>query len=203
MLAIIGCPAATPASKEPKPEEEQGPSPVFLETMDEFGVTYPAGREIATLLLPPATAGRGALTYSLSPNVPGLTFDANARTLSGTPSEVGDYAMAYRATDTEGATATLNFTITVEQSTVVRTILSAVAASGVEGRLRFENVPAPGGGPAIALTGNVVGINGGSFFLDVDSDRPADKLLVSIGGEPFGYYEVDVGSTHSPHRLTG
>ena len=197
-LALIGCPAATPASKE-----EQGPSPVFLETMDEFELTYPAGREIGTLLLPPATAGRGALTYSLSPDVPGLTFDANARTLSGTPTEAGDYAMAYRVTDAKKATATLNFTITVEESTVVRTIVSAVAAGDAEGRLRFENVPAPGGGPATAMTGNIVVTRGGSFFVDVDSDRPADKLLVSIGGEAFGYYEVDVDSTRSPHRLTG
>ena len=42
---------------------------------------------LATVTLPAATGGDGTLTYALSPSLPsGLSFDADARTISGTPS---------------------------------------------------------------------------------------------------------------------
>ena len=192
-LAALGCVAPTPVEKEPTIP------PTFLESMEEFELSYQVGRRIDRLLLPPATAGSGALTYSLTPEIPGLIFDAHLRILSGTPTEVGEYDMTYRATDTDDNTATLRFTITVETATAVRTIVSAVAG----GQLRFMEVPQPDGGPAVDVAGNPVVTAGGSFFLDVDTGSAADKLLLSIGGEPFGYYEVDLESAASPHRLTG
>ena len=75
--------------------------------------TYTVGTAIATLTLPEATGGNGALTYSLAPSVPGLTFNATARQLRGTPSAAGTHAMTYAATDEDGDTDTLGFTITV------------------------------------------------------------------------------------------
>ena len=196
-LAALGCVAPTPLKEEP------AIAPTFLETMEEFHLSYQVDREIATLLLPPATAGKGRLTYSLQPDIPGLSFNTLGRTLSGTPTAVGEYDMTYRATDEDDNTATLEFTITVETPTVVRTLVSAVAAGDADGRLRFMDVPEPAGGPAVAVTGNPVVTAGGSFFLDVATDGAADKLLVSIGGESFGYYEVDLANAASPHRLTG
>ena len=44
---------------------------------------------IPTLELPPATGGDGELIYTLTPEVPGLVFDDEARMLSGTPTTVG------------------------------------------------------------------------------------------------------------------
>ena len=76
--------------------------------------TYMAGTAIDALTLPEATGGNGRLTYGLSPDVPGLSFDTGMRQLAGTPSTAGIYDMTYTVTDTDGDTDTLGFTITVE-----------------------------------------------------------------------------------------
>ena len=48
--------------------------------------SYVKDTAIATLTLPQATGGSGTITYSLSPSLPnGLSFDASARTITGTP----------------------------------------------------------------------------------------------------------------------
>ena len=72
-------------------------------------------RAIQPLVLPGAAGGSGALTYSLSPEVPGLTFTAGSRTLTGTPTQIGEYAMTYAVRDETGATAHLTFIIYVEK----------------------------------------------------------------------------------------
>ena len=78
--------------------------------------TYTAGAAISALTLPAASGGDGTLTYSLSPAVAGLSFNATTRVLSGTPTTVGSYGMAYTARDADGDIATLRFTITVAGS---------------------------------------------------------------------------------------
>ena len=75
--------------------------------------SFTVGTAIAPLTLPGASQGAGTLTYSLAPSVPGLTFSPPSRTLSGTPSTVGSYAMTYTVTDADGDTDTLNFTVSV------------------------------------------------------------------------------------------
>ncbi len=76
--------------------------------------TYMEGAAIDPLTLPEATGGNGRLTYGLSPDVPGLSFIASMRQLTGTPSTAGIYDMTYTVTDADGDTDTLGFTITVE-----------------------------------------------------------------------------------------
>ena len=78
--------------------------------------TYTVGTAISALSLPTASGGDGALTYSLSPEVPGLSFNVTTRRLSGTPSSAGTYNMTYRARDVDGDTDSLTFTITVENA---------------------------------------------------------------------------------------
>ncbi len=65
--------------------------------------------------LPEAMGGKEGLVYSLSPDVPGLTFDAATRMLSGTPNTPGMYAMTYTATDsaTGGTMESVTFEIVV------------------------------------------------------------------------------------------
>ena len=82
--------------------------------------SFTAGEPIAALTLPVATGGDGALTYSLSPAVPGLSFDAATRQLTGTPTEIGTYAMTYTAADADGDPATLAFAIAVKEPTSFR-----------------------------------------------------------------------------------
>ena len=75
---------------------------------------YTVDTAISTLALPEATGGNGTLTYSLIPQVSGLAFDATTRQLSGTPTTADAHSMTYTATDEDGDTATLGFTITVQ-----------------------------------------------------------------------------------------
>ena len=84
-----------------------------------FAQTYTAGTAIFALRLPTAYGGNGALTYTLAPTVPGLSFDAATRHLSGTPTQAGTYRMTYRADDADANTgdsdaAIRTFTITVQ-----------------------------------------------------------------------------------------
>ena len=81
--------------------------------------TYTVGTAIETLTLPEASGGNGALTYSLSPDVPGLTFDATTRQLTGTPSTAASYNMTYTASDEDGDTDSLGFSITVVPTATV------------------------------------------------------------------------------------
>ena len=75
---------------------------------------YEASTAISPLTLPAASGGNGALTYSLSPDVPGLSFNATTRQLTGTPTTVRTYAMTYTVMDDDGDVDSLSFTITVE-----------------------------------------------------------------------------------------
>ena len=75
--------------------------------------TYRAGQAITPLVLPAATGGRGSLIYSLRPDIPGLSFDPDQRTLSGTPTEAGSHRMSYTVTDGKDSDAS-DFTITIE-----------------------------------------------------------------------------------------
>ena len=76
--------------------------------------SYVKDTAIDTLNLPAATGGSGAITYSLSPSLPaGLSFDAAARTITGTPTAAATGA-TYRYSATDGTdTVMLSFSIEV------------------------------------------------------------------------------------------
>ena len=77
--------------------------------------TYPVEERITPLVLPEASGGNPPLSYRLAPAVPGLSFDAARRTLSGVPSTAGSYGMTYTVRDADGDEAELRFTITVTE----------------------------------------------------------------------------------------
>ena len=91
--------------------------PTFRTAVSPADQTYTVGTAIDALTLPEASGGNGTLAYSLSPNVPGLTFSASTRQLTGTPSTAGTNAMTYTVTDEDDDTDTLGFTITVNTDT--------------------------------------------------------------------------------------
>ena len=95
---------------------EAGAAPLDLGSMLE-DITYAVGTAIDAVTLPEATGGTGDLTYSLSPDVPGLQFDASTRELSGTPTEAGAWSMTYRVRDASGDSDWRNFTVTVNGGT--------------------------------------------------------------------------------------
>ena len=76
-------------------------------------VASTAGAAMPDVVLPAAEGGSGDIAYSVSEFPAGLSFDPATRTISGTPEAAGTTEVTYTATDSEGATATLTFSITV------------------------------------------------------------------------------------------
>ena len=77
---------------------------------------YQVGRAVA-LTLPAATGGDGPVAYALTPSLPpGLTFNSQAQppTITGRPTAASDeVTYALTATDADGSSATLTFSIRV------------------------------------------------------------------------------------------
>jgi len=94
-------------------------APAQADTEPSFGTqriqdqAFTVGTAITPLVLPAATGGNAPLTYSLTPNVPGIRFDPATRTVTGTPTATGDHAMTYRVTDDDDDADSLSFTITI------------------------------------------------------------------------------------------
>ena len=93
---------------------EPNSEPAFGDAMVE-SQRYRVGSPIANLTLPAATGGDGPVVYGLTPALPdGLSFDANARTISGTPNAtLSSTVFTYTASDEDDDTATLTFAIEV------------------------------------------------------------------------------------------
>ena len=106
----------TPEPREPDdPSGATGPpdtAPAFAGSVADQ--TYTVDEAISPLTLSAASGGNGSLSYSLTPAVPGLVFAAATRTLSGSPTSAGTYAMTYQAVDGASDAASLTFTITVQ-----------------------------------------------------------------------------------------
>ena len=101
----------------PDPEEPSDTAPSFSDNVS--NQTYTVGTAIIPLVLPSAIGGNGSLRYSLTPTVPGLSFDPRTRTLTGTPNAAEVYSMTYRVEDSDSNSSasdadTLTFTITIE-----------------------------------------------------------------------------------------
>ena len=110
------------------------PEPLTFTPSTVADQTFEVGTPI-NLTLPIATGGTEPYTYSLDPIPAGLQFDTATQRLSGTPTTVGTTAATYTATDTTGSTASLNFTITV-QNTPSLTDLYMYWAEWQGGRIR-------------------------------------------------------------------
>ena len=74
---------------------------------------YLVGQRIIPIQLPGAQGGAGNLTYTLSPLPPGLSFDARALLLTGTPSQEWDQDATLTAKDGRGALGRVYFGIRV------------------------------------------------------------------------------------------
>ena len=119
-------------------------APSFSDTVDDQ--TYAEGEAVSPLTLPVASGGDGTLSYSLAPTVPGLTFTAATRALSGTPTTAGTYDMTYQAVDGDNNTAasdaaTLSFTITVQPAATLYVGCSADAETWRGLRVCTERLP--------------------------------------------------------------
>ncbi|WP_175634074.1 beta strand repeat-containing protein [Pedobacter ghigonis] len=111
--------------------------------------TLPDGTEgtlYATQTLPAATGGVGPYTYA-GTNLPaGLTFDPATRTVSGTPTQAGNYSIGVTVTDSEGRTASNTYALKVIG---VLSLPGATLPNGVVGTAYpTQTLPAVTGGTA-------------------------------------------------------
>ena len=165
--------------------EPDDTSPSFAADAGPGNRTYTVGTAIATLTLPEASGGDGTLTYSLSPNVPGLTFSASTRQLTGTPSTAGTYAMTYTATDDDDDADSLTFTITVEESdSLAPANVQAFNSLVVGNRLHAEGyyIDFPSAGRFIETGGSV--LPGSYSYASTGSDT--GTLTETYDGGNFG-----------------
>ena len=143
-------------------------APHFYDTVP--AQTYTVGTAARALRLPTAYGGDGALTYALTPAVPGLSFDAATRRLSGTPTQAGTYPMTYRAADADANTgdsdaAIRTFTITVQAAgdfapRMFGTVASQTYTVGTAARaLRLPTAYGGDGALTYALTPAVPGLS--------------------------------------------
>ena len=142
ILSLSGCDPAPGVGPGPgEPDQRPTFGSVTLPSYA-FDTSYPHARE-----LPAATGGDGTLTYTLTPDIPGMTFSSGTRTLSGTPGSVGEYAMTYTATDADGDAATLRFTavvISLSDGEYLRAVLTGadggtIMAAGVKALDSFDD----------------------------------------------------------------
>ena len=114
-------------------------APAFAGGASQGDLDLTVDEPIAAVVLPEASGGNGDVSYTL-PNlatlVPGLAFDADTRTLSGTPTTVaGAVTLTYIASDADantaaGDTATLEFEVTVGGGPDYGTVTLAASISG-------------------------------------------------------------------------
>ena len=148
---------------------------------------------IATLTLPAASGGDGALTYNLDPALPaGLELDTASRQISGTPTATQDaLTYAWKATDADGDEDTLSFRITVAADTskekeVVEETVEAIVSSTLSNvttniGTRFS---AARGGTAVTVAGLPVALEDSVSALAAFNDR-SDPALHGEYGDDF------------------
>ncbi len=142
-------------------ESSADTSPSFAAGAGPGDQTYTVGTAISALTLPEASGGDGPLTYSLTPTVPGLSFNATAsvRRLTGTPSTAGTYDMTYRVRDADGDTDSITFAVAVE---------NAGGSGGVAGDFVLDEDNGVPSGVAFA--------NGRFYVVDGSSRRTGQKV---------------------------
>ena len=177
---------------------------IEVDTMPTFeGATVPdqsyrTGDDIGVLELPSASVGEyeEPPRYSLSPEVPGLTFDAASLTLSGTPTVAGTYEMIYRVEDSdtnveESDAEELTFIVYVELTFAAVTARQTTFTAGEEIKQPWE---LPVGRSTDALTYTLIGALPPGLVFDpasrtISGMPPADFLYDE--SYPFTYRAVD------------
>ena len=175
--------------------------PVLTETVSDQ--LYWVGAAIDALELPAASGGDGALSYTLSPQLPeGLAFDTDTRMVTGTPVEVmAETEYTWTATDADGDEAALAFSITVVEDLIpefTETVsdqlywvgaaidaLELPAASGGDGALSYALLPQLPEGLAFdadtrMVTGTPVEVMAETEYTLTATDGDGDTAMLSF-----------------------
>ena len=185
--------------------------PAFTETV---GVqNYIQYQPIDPLMLPLATGGDGVLNYDLEPPLPnGLSFDKTTRVISGTPLEdIDDTAYSWTATDEDGDTAELTFTIEVAADLVpvfTETVgaqnyiqyqpidpLTLPLATGGDGVLNYDLEPPLPNGLSFDKTTRVIS---GTPLEDIDDTKYSWTATDEDGDETTLTFTIEVAADLVP-----
>ena len=179
--------------------------PAFADDAAIADQTYTQKMEITALTLPQATGGDGALSYTLSPNLPqGLTFDATKRTITGTPqSSLPQTTFTYTVTDEDGDTDELNFMMTINETLmpafatdaaiadqtythkITIDTLTLPTATGGDGALTYTLSPNPPQGLTFdnaqrTLTGTPEAAQNATQFTYTATDEDGDEVSLTF-----------------------
>ena len=147
--------------------------------------TYTVDTAIPPLPLPAAMTGTGTapLTYTLTPSVPGLTFNSLTRTLRGTPTRaMAVTEMTYKVTDstTPATNDTLTFNITVNAEGGVPTKPAApTAVTNADNDLSIDvswTAPADNASPITGYTVKQYN-SGGTLVKTFPDDDPNTTVI--------------------------
>ena len=102
-----------------------------------------------------ASNGTGAATFAITSGAlpPGLAFTAATGIVSGTPSAIGVYPFSIGATDSVGATGSVNYSITVAPNSGPPVITSSTTVGGIVGSAFNFSIVATNGATSYTATG--------------------------------------------------
>ncbi len=151
---------------------------------------YTVGTEITPLELPEAFGGDGPLTYSLTPNLTtatGLNFDADSRTISGTPTTAGTNILTYTVTDSDADTDTLTFNLSVIDQSSPDTpppppVISTAATTVTEAMFTIEGTVEAGATVEVFRAGTSIGmaiVTGTDWSLEVTLNEGSNILTAT------------------------
>ena len=160
--------------------------------------TYVKNQTIDDVQLPLAEGGTDTVSYSLTATTldgtvdsaddlpEGLDFAASSRTLSGTPTAAGTYAMTYTATDTDSDSDTRTFELTVAAFVPVcdRT---AQVRDALVARLKSDGTLGSTDGCAQVTDGMLSGLTG-----TLDVSNPSTKLTALVASDFSGLSSLEV-----------
>ena len=151
--------------------------------------------------LPVGTGGDGTLDYDATGLPPGLLFTKSTRTIAGTPTGTGTSTVRYTVTDSDGDSAYVEFTITVDpdltpsapsvpgytakQNTPFSQLLPA--GSGGDGTLSYGATGLPEGLSFITTTRTIAGTPTGTgpstvryTVTDSDGDSAYVEFIITV-----------------------
>ena len=169
----------------------------FAETV--ASQAYTQGQAITTLVLPEASGGTAPFSYALEPALPaGLTFDIGARSVSGVPSSAAPATpYTYSATDADGNSASLTFSIEVAKAVAIEWVILDFNFARGERISPIELPPADGGVAPLTYTLEPA-LPVGLTFDDSLRTISGTPTVVNAGMEPYVYRATDVnGSSDS------
>ena len=151
-------------------------------------------------LLPAGSGGDGTLSYGATGLPEGLSFITTTRTIAGTPTGTGPSTVRYTVTDSDGDSAYVEFTITVNQD-LEPTAPSISALSARKGSLFTRQLPEGTGGDA-PLSYNAANLPTGLTFITTTRTITGTPTTVESPTVTYTVRDVDGDEASTTFQFT-